>query len=176
MTLFTNNSGKALLRPEQVAQLVVQPMIERAFATQVPPSSPSSPTVSASPSSRMTRRPSGPPRAPKSLSATRPSRNWTSSPASWPACPSSRTSWPQTPAPPRCRLSVTAWCATSHASSTKRSSAPSPHRRPPRVWPPSKVSPPSSSETAPSTPTYQSSTAPLRNQWTGPSSLTAMHG
>lgn len=35
MSLFTTNSGKSVLRPEQVAQLVVQPLIERAIATQV---------------------------------------------------------------------------------------------------------------------------------------------
>jgi HK97 family phage major capsid protein len=35
MSLFTSNDGKAILRPEQVAALVVQPMIDRAVATQV---------------------------------------------------------------------------------------------------------------------------------------------
>jgi HK97 family phage major capsid protein len=35
MTLFTTNDGKSILRPEQVAALVVQPLIARAVATQV---------------------------------------------------------------------------------------------------------------------------------------------
>lgn len=35
MSLFTNNSGKAVLLPEQVANLVVQPLIDRSIATQV---------------------------------------------------------------------------------------------------------------------------------------------
>jgi len=35
MSLFTTNSGKSVLRPEQVAALVVQPVIDRAVATQV---------------------------------------------------------------------------------------------------------------------------------------------
>jgi HK97 family phage major capsid protein len=35
MSLFTTNSGKSVLRPEQVAALVVQPLIDKAVATQV---------------------------------------------------------------------------------------------------------------------------------------------
>lgn len=35
MSLFTTNSGKSVLAPEQVSALVVQPMIDRAVATQV---------------------------------------------------------------------------------------------------------------------------------------------
>lgn len=35
MSLFTNNDGRSILRPEQVSQLVVQPLIARSVALQI---------------------------------------------------------------------------------------------------------------------------------------------